>query len=114
MGGEVSGVLMASIPSPSASGNAAYISFTEMWGIAVSLGVRATVACGVAATTHHLRIGLTTVDNDPMLTLRADDKTPERWLAEREQSAPARWDYETEIACLRERFFVELEHGGRR
>lgn len=107
-------MLSASSASPSTVGNPAYISFSEMWGIAVALGVRPTIACGVVEKTHKLRLGLTTADGDPMLTLRADDKNPERWLTEREQSAPERWDYEAEITCFRERFFVELEHGGRR
>ena len=85
-----------------------FLSLSDALALAASEGVKAIVRCGVELRDEQLRVGLTTTDRDPMVTLKADEGEAERWLGDREQSGPDRWDYHAALAQRHDRYFLRL------
>ena len=89
------------------------LSLSDALALAASAGVKAAVRCGVELREEQLRVGLTTTDPDPIVTLKADDGEGERWLGDREQSGPDRWDYHASRSQRHDRYFLRLTMGDR-
>ena len=86
----------------------ARIPLGEALSLAARNGVGASIRCGIVLSTREVLVGLTTVDNAPMLTIRDDSGGSERWLVAREQSGPDRWDYPASFLQRSERYFLRL------
>lgn len=84
------------------------ITLSDALALAVPHGITVTIRCGVLLSTRELRVGLTTTDNDPMLTVNDDSGESERWLVEREQSGADRWDYPASFLQRSDRYFLRL------
>ncbi len=90
-----------------------FLSLSDALALAASVGVKAVVRCGVELREEQLRVGLTTTDRDPMVTLKVDDGEAERWLCDREQPGPDWWDYHVSLAQRHDRYFLRLTMGDR-
>lgn len=83
---------------------------SDAFRLAAERGVSCRLFVGVVERPRSVRVSITTSDPDPLVALSVDADA-ERWMHERQQSAPDRWDYLAERSELAERCVLRLERG---
>lgn len=80
--------------------------------LALQAGARVESVCRVARVRRELRIGLSTIDPMPMVTLSGHG-SPEKILPSREQCGPEQWDYHTADESVLEEHLLRVHFEGR-